>query len=73
MSLQTAMRELPDVLVTNEGSIYLVQPISRAGREWIEANVYMDEAQMWGDSLVVEHSYIVAIVDGLHDEGLIVR
>jgi hypothetical protein len=63
---------LPDVLITSEGSLFLVQPVSRKGREWISESVDPD-AQKWGDSIVVEHRYIEALFDGMVDDGLVVR
>lgn len=65
---------LPDILVSREGgSIFLVAPCSRKGREWIEENVDDVASQFWGDALVVEHRYMEALFDGMIDDGLVVR
>ena len=62
---------VPDVLVANEGSLFLVTPVSSRAKEWVEGNAYY--TQTWGDAIVVEHRYVVPLIDGMHDAGLIVR
>jgi hypothetical protein len=62
---------LPDVLVTREGGIFLVQPVSRTAREWVEENVY--DPMYWGDAVVAEGRYVYELVDGMLDAGLVVR
>jgi hypothetical protein len=64
---------LPDVLITREGSLFLVAGTSRAGREWLAENVIDEETQVWGKSIVVEHRYIEGLFDGMVDAGLVVR
>jgi hypothetical protein len=64
---------LPDVLVANEGTLFIVNAISRRAKAWLAEHVDLDEAQHWGASLVVEHRFIVELVDGMHDSGLVVR
>lgn len=39
--------------------------------KWIETNI-PEDAQMFGRSVVVEHSYICDIVDGIRADGLVV-
>lgn len=60
--------EAPDFTVRDEFSIFLLTPVSADAREWVEANLG-DEITTWGDSVVVEHRYIQAIIDGLTSEG----
>ncbi len=67
---ETALR---DFRVRNEGSLFLVTPLTAAGRDWIIDNVDDDEAQRFGGSLVVEHGYIVNLVDGIFDSGLTIQ
>lgn len=64
---------LPDVLVTRDGGVFLVQPVSREAREWVEENVYVEDWQWQGNAFAVDHHYVYDLVDGLHDAGLIVR
>ena len=63
---------LADLIVRNEGSIFLLCPVTPAGSDWIEENIGAD-AQTWGTAIVVEHRYIGNIVDGAVRDGLEVR
>lgn len=55
--------------VTCEGSIYLIQPLDAHAQLWLRDNVGLDEAQFFGGALVVEHRYIVDLLDGIFDAG----
>ena len=63
-----------DLLVeySSGGTVGLVIPVSEFGREWIETNVD-EEAQFLGPNLVVEHRYLVPLLVGAREDGLIVR
>jgi len=58
-----------DVTVTNEGSIFLFTPHTDTARNWIMENV-SDEAQFFGDALVVEHGYAYDLAEGMQADGL---
>lgn len=62
---------VPDFTVRNEGSIFLLQPNSAGADAWIEDHIGED-AMLWGRSVVVEHRYILDIVDGIQNDGLTV-
>jgi hypothetical protein len=62
----------PDVFVRNEGSIFLLTPMSDAAREWIGEHI-PEDAQYMGRALVVEHRYVEDIVAGMQSDGLIVK
>lgn len=62
----------PDVFVRNEGSIFLLTPMTDAAREWIGEHI-PEDAQYMGRSLVVEHRYVEDIVAGMQVDGLIVK
>jgi len=62
----------PDLYISNEGSIFLVNPISDKGRQWLQENID-PEALMFHDAIVVEHRFIGAIVDGAQNDGLMVE
>jgi hypothetical protein len=47
---------MPDFTVRNEGTILLFYPLTDPAREWLKENV-QDDAQWFGDALVVEHRY----------------
>lgn len=61
-----------DFLVQNEGSIFLLHPLSESARDWIEE--YLPEDRMtFGGAIVVEHRYIADIVRGAQLDGLVIR
>ena len=64
-----ALRD-PDVIVRNEGSIFLFQPVTSRARAWIAENVQPD-AQWLGDALVVEHRYAIELATAMRDAGLV--
>jgi len=59
-----------DLHVINEGSIFLVEPITPAGKQWLEESVITSDTLTWGRAIVVEHRYIRDIVDGARADGL---
>lgn len=61
-----------DFVVQNEGTIFLLTPLSSAANEWVSE--HLPEDAMWfGSSVVVEHRYIAPIVAGIQSDGLEVR
>jgi hypothetical protein len=60
----------PDVLIANEGTLFLFSPLSRAAREWIDEHV-QDDAQWFGSALIVEHRYAPGLARGLTDAGFV--
>lgn len=58
----------PDFIVTNHGTIFTVAPQNESARAHLEENVQPD-AQWFHGSLVVEHRYAAALVDGLLGDG----
>jgi hypothetical protein len=60
----------PDVLVCNEGTVFLFCPLTSRGKEWIDDHVQPDP--MWfGSALVVEHRYAWGLAQGMRDVGLV--
>jgi hypothetical protein len=60
----------PDVLVRNEGTVFLFCPLTAQAKEWIDEHVQSD-AQWFGNALVVEHRYALGLAEGMKDEGLV--
>jgi hypothetical protein len=56
-------------------TVYMLRPLTPAAQEWINENVAQDalENSYFGDSLVVEHRYIMELVEGMRRDGLVVR
>jgi len=60
-----------DFFVENHGSVFLLRPVTPAASDWISEHI-PDDAQFFGDAIVVEHRYIWAILAGLQEDGLVV-
>jgi hypothetical protein len=60
-----------DVRVQNEGTIFILYPLTDRATEWLDANVA--SAQRWSTGIVVEHRYVADIVNGMIESGLEVR
>ncbi len=61
----------PDVKVRNEGTLVLLQPMTEAATDWIDANI--TDAQFYCGALVVEARYAREIIEAMERSGLIVR
>jgi hypothetical protein len=60
-----------DVLIHGHAgdTVYLVEPLTQAAREWLTENVTTD-ATWLGQNLAVEHRYIGHLVAGMIEAGL---
>lgn len=60
-----------DFALQDEGAIYLLSPHSAAARSWVEENIGQHNGyQPFWPTVVVEHRYIVEILDGIQRNGL---
>jgi hypothetical protein len=64
------LKATPDVLVRNEGTVFLFCPLTPRAKEWIDENVPSD-SEWFGNALVVEHRYAWGLAEGMEDEGLV--
>lgn len=62
-----------DVLIHNEGSIFLFELLTTQAREWVDQNVQPEGWQMFGHSLAVEHRYARQLADGMSEDGLVIQ
>ena len=60
----------PDVLVQNEGTVFLFCPLTYLGKKWIDEHVQSD-AMRFGHALVAEHRYAWGLAQGMKDAGLV--
>lgn len=63
----------PDVLLSHNGEEeWLLMPVSREGRNWVEE--HMDHPTYQDRSILIRgFAYVVELFDGLTDDGLSVR
>jgi hypothetical protein len=62
----------PDLIFENHFSIFLIRPVSPAGKTWLDENVGDEETQTWGGAIVCEPRYIDAIAYGAIQAGLVI-
>jgi hypothetical protein len=63
---------MPDFSVETHGSIFLLRPLSDAACDWIAEHI-PEDAQTFGNAIVVQHRFIGAIVTGARADGLVVH
>jgi len=60
-----------DIVIENHGSIFLLPPISRLWREWVEQNIGEQNGfQPYWLTVIVEPRYIADIVNGIQADDL---
>lgn len=64
------MAQTPDIKITDEGSIVMFTPMTKAGEDWIQQNVEFESWQMMGPSLCVDHRPAQGLVEGMQEAGL---
>lgn len=60
---------MADFTVQNHGSIFILTPHTPEAEAWVEEHI-PDDAQLWGNGIVVEHRFIDNIVEGARADGL---
>lgn len=63
----------PDVLVRNEGTVFVFCPLTSAAKQWVEENVQSEPWQWFGNAVVVETRYAWGLAQGMKDEGLVLE
>ena len=66
-------RHMVDVLVYNEGTIWLFNPLSERAKEWVTEHVAAEPWQWRSHALAVEHRYAPAIAEAMVGDGLVVQ
>lgn len=62
----------PDFLLSNHGSIVLLESQSDAAVAWVDDHLPSDH-MLFGAAVVIEHRYIADIVAGIQRDGLVLR
>ena len=63
--------QIVDFYVENHGSVFLLRPVTPAADSWVNEHI-PEDAQYFGNAVVVEHRYIADIVQGIQNDGLAV-
>lgn len=71
--MAATMAHRPDLQVQDHGSIFLLCPQTEDGEQWIDEHLPEDAMRWAGNSVVVEHRFIKAIVMGAIADGLTVE
>ena len=50
-------------------TVYVLRPISKEARDWIEEHVQYESWNMIGEGIAIEHRYVESIVEAMLDEG----
>jgi hypothetical protein len=59
-----------DILISNEGSIFMFYPQTDEGREWLEEHT---DGTWFGGRLAVEGRYVRDLAEGILEDGLSVE
>jgi hypothetical protein len=68
MSSPSHVPNTPDLLIQNEGTVFLFCPLTPQAKEWIDEHVQPD-ALWFGSALVVEHRFAWGLAQGIKDAG----
>ena len=71
-SLSQVVPITPNILVQNEGTVFLFCPLTSRGKAWIDEYVQPD-ALWFGNALVVEHRFAWGLAQGMKDAGLLLE
>lgn len=66
------VRVAADVIVHNGGTIFQFEPVTAAGKDWINSNVESEPWQWFGSTLVVDHRHAGPLAEGMIEAGLVV-
>jgi hypothetical protein len=66
--IRTPNRPVVDVVVVDEGTVYLVRCVTPAAKSWWER--YVQDGFEWCGYHVLEHRYIWPIIEGMEGAGL---
>jgi hypothetical protein len=63
-----------DFHVENHGSIFLLRPLTDSAKSWVEEHIGEDNGfQPYWPTVAIEPRYVENIVDGIQNDGLVVR
>ena len=63
---------MTDVTLIDAGSVVGLKPETPEAAQWLDDNVLCEEFMYLGSVLYVDNRNVLRIIDGMHDDGLIV-
>jgi hypothetical protein len=64
-----SQKAMLDAVFEDRGSVWMVRPLTSAGREWLDENV-TGETQWFGGALAVEPRFVQGLIEGMQLDGL---
>jgi hypothetical protein len=62
------MTKKTNFLITDEGTVVLITPVSNEARQWVDENLSIEPWQWLGDGFGVEHRYASDILEAISEE-----
>ena len=62
----------PDIRFENHGSTVGIRGLNRVGKAWIKENLQVEDWQVFGGAVIVDHRLAFPIYDGAFNDGLAV-
>lgn len=59
----------PDFVAENCGSLFMLQPVSDAAKEWVDEHL-PEDAQWLGPRVAIDHRCFPPIAEGIVNDGL---
>lgn len=60
-----------DFSLENHGSVFLLKPLTSVAISWVEEHIGQDNGwQPYFPTIVIEHRYVEAVIDGITADGL---
>jgi hypothetical protein len=66
------MKRKPDVHIHNNGSVVMVEPVTRRAVAWVATNVGLEDWQWFGGAFACEPRHVDNLVNGMQADGLTV-
>jgi len=63
------MKNIPDLIVRDEGTLFLFCSLTRRAKVWINEHIQAD-ATWYGNALLVEHRFAFALAVGMNEAEL---
>jgi hypothetical protein len=73
LALRSRLVSNPDLLFENHLSLFLIRPVSPAGKIWLDDNVGDSETLTFGGATLCEPRFVEPIYRGAIEAGLVVR